>query len=81
VFAILGLRALFFVLAGAMDRYHYLKPAVASILIFVGFKMAGSAWVEVPIGASLGVIVGLLVAGIALSLWLPKDTTEGSLGG
>jgi tellurite resistance protein TerC len=81
VFAILGLRALFFVLAGAMDRYHYLKPAVASILIFVGLKMAGSAWVEVPIGASLGVIVGLLVAGIALSLWLPKDTTEGSLGG
>lgn len=81
VFAILGLRALFFVLAGAMDRYHYLKPAVASILVFVGLKMAGSAWVVVPTGASLGVIVGLLIAGIALSVWLPKDTTEGSLGG
>lgn len=81
VFAILGLRALFFVLAGAMDRYHYLKPAVASILIFVGLKMAGGAWIEVPIGASLGVIIGLLVSGIALSIWLPKDTSEGSLGG
>lgn len=81
VFAILGLRALFFVLAGAMDRYHYLKPAVASILVFVGLKMAGSAWVVVPTGASLGVIVGLLIAGITLSVWLPKDTTEGSLGG
>jgi len=54
---------------------------VAAILIFVGVKMAGSAVVTIPIGASLGVILGLLVSGIALSVWLPKDTTEGSLGG
>ncbi len=81
VFAILGLRALYFVLAGAMDKFRFLKPAVAGILIFVGFKMAASAMVKVPTGASLGVIVGFLVAGIALSVWLPKDTTEGSLGG
>lgn len=81
VFAILGLRALFFVLAGAMDKFRFLKPAVAAILIFVGIKMAASAMVKIPIGASLGVIVGLLVAGISLSIWLPKDTTEGSLGG
>ena len=38
-FAILGLRALYFVLAGALDKFHYLKPAVAGILVFVGAKM------------------------------------------
>jgi tellurite resistance protein TerC len=81
VFAILGLRALYFVLAGAMDKFRFLKPAVASILVFVGFKMAASAMVTVSTMASLGVIVGLLVTGVALSVWLPKDTTEGSLGG
>ena len=54
VFAILGLRALFFVLAGMMDRFAYLKPGVALILVFVGGKMAVSAWLHVPILASLG---------------------------
>lgn len=68
VFAILGLRALFFVLAGAMDRFAYLKPAVAAILVFVGLKMGLSAWVHIPGGASLAVIGGLLLAGVLLSL-------------
>ncbi|HEU5218844.1 MAG TPA: TerC family protein [Gemmatimonadales bacterium] len=68
VFAILGLRALYFVLAGVMDRFEYLKPAVAAILVFVGLKMGLSAWVHVPTGLSLAVIVGLLGAGIAASL-------------
>ena len=48
VFAILGLRALFFVLAGMMDKFVYLKPGVALILVFVGGKMALSAWLHVP---------------------------------
>ena len=68
VFAILGLRALFFVLAGMMDRFAYLKPGVALILVFVGGKMAVSAWLHVPILASLGVILVTLTAAIALSL-------------
>jgi tellurite resistance protein TerC len=68
VFAILGLRALFFVLAGMMDKFVYLKPAVALILVFVGGKMAVSAWLHVPTAASLAVIVLTLVGGVGLSL-------------
>ena len=68
VFAILGLRALFFVLAGAMDRFTYLKPGVALILVFVGGKMALAHWVHIPIYVSLGVIVLILTASIVLSL-------------
>ncbi|HSB54603.1 MAG TPA: TerC family protein [Gemmatimonadales bacterium] len=69
VFAILGLRALFFVVAGAMDRFTYLKPGVALILVFVGCKMALSHWVHLPIGISLAVIVGTLGGAVGLSLW------------
>ena len=69
VFAILGLRALFFVLAGMMDKFVYLKPGVALILVFVGGKMAVSAWLHVPILASLAVIVLTLGASVGLSLW------------
>jgi len=68
VFAVLGLRALFFVLAGMMDRFVYLKPGVALILIFVGLKMSLSHWVHLPIAASLGVIVLTLTGAVVLSL-------------
>ena len=68
VFAILGLRALFFVLAGMMDRFVYLKPGVALILVFVGAKMVASAWLHVPILASLVVIVVTLSGAVGLSL-------------
>ena len=68
VFAILGLRALFFVLAGMMDRFAYLKPGVALILVFVGGKMVLSAWVHVPIAVSLGIILCMLGSAVGLSL-------------
>ena len=68
VFAILGLRALFFVLAGMMDRFVYLKPGVALILIFVGAKMTLSHWLHLPITVSLAVIVLILSASVVLSL-------------
>jgi tellurite resistance protein TerC len=68
VFAILGLRALFFVLAGMMDRFVYLKPGVALILIFVGLKMSLSHWIHLPITASLGVIVLTLTGAVVLSI-------------
>ncbi len=68
VFAILGLRALFFVLAGMMDRFAYLKPGVALILMFVGGKMVASAWIHVPIVVSLVVIVVTLAGAVGLSL-------------
>ena len=68
VFAILGLRALFFVLAGMMDKFAYLKPGVALILVFVGAKMALSAWLHVPILMSLAVILLMLGGAVGLSL-------------
>jgi len=68
VFAVLGLRALFFLLAGALDRFCYLKPAVALILVFVGLKMVLSHWLHVPIGLSLGIVLGALAGAVILSL-------------
>jgi tellurite resistance protein TerC len=68
VFAILGLRALFFVLAGMMDKFVYLKPGVGIILVFVGLKMTLSHWIHLPTLLSLGVIVGTLGGAVVLSL-------------
>jgi tellurite resistance protein TerC len=68
VFAILGLRALFFVLAGMMDKFVYLKPGVALILVFVGLKMTLSPWIHLPTAASLGVVVFTLTTAVLLSL-------------
>jgi tellurite resistance protein TerC len=68
IFAILGLRAMFFVLAGIMDRFAYLRPGVALILVFVGGKMTLTRWVHFPIYISLGVIVFILTASVVLSL-------------
>lgn len=68
VFAILGLRAMFFVLAGVMDRFVYLKPAVAGILVYVGLKMLLNGLVHIPTAVSLAVIVAALTGGIVASL-------------
>jgi tellurite resistance protein TerC len=77
IFAILGLRALFFLLAGVMDTFRYLKAGVALILLFIGLKMALSYWVHLSIGLSLGVIAALLLGAILLSLWKrPKTGTD-----
>jgi tellurite resistance protein TerC len=74
LFAILGLRALFFVLAGAMDKFHYLKPGVALILLFVGAKMIASAWVHPSTGLSLAVIITILAGSVVLSLLKPRTS-------
>lgn len=79
IMAILGLRALYFALAGVMDLFHYLKYGLSVILIFIGTKMVLEAgnefwnpgW-EMPISWSLGAILGILVASVALSLLFPK---------
>jgi tellurite resistance protein TerC len=68
IFAILGLRALFFVLASMLDKFVYLKPGVAFILMFVGVKMTLSAWVHIPTALSLAVILTTLTAAVLLSL-------------
>jgi tellurite resistance protein TerC len=68
VFAILGLRSLYFLLASALDKFHYLKPALAIILSFVGTKMLVSSVYKIPVGVSLGVIAGLLTVAVIASL-------------
>jgi tellurite resistance protein TerC len=75
IFAILGLRALYFLLAGAIESFHMLKYGLALVLIFVGLKMA---WLndlfdgKFPIGISLTIITGIIAASIALSLAFPR---------
>lgn len=60
IFAILGLRSLFFALSGLLDRLHLLHYGLALILIFVAFKMLAAHWIEVPVGLSLAIILGIL---------------------
>lgn len=77
IFAILGLRALFFVLAGAMDKFKYLKPGVALILVFVGIKMVGAYWFHISTGISLAVIITVLTGAVLLSLRQAKQVEGG----
>jgi TerC family integral membrane protein len=73
VFAILGLRALFFLLAGVMDMFRYLKVGLSFVLCFVGIKMVIVAFYKIPIGISLGVVAGILGISILASIFVrPK---------
>jgi tellurite resistance protein TerC len=72
VLAILGLRALYFLLAGVIDRLQFLDEGLAVILVFVGAKMIGEPWVHVSIEVSLAVVGGVLLAALVLSLLIPK---------
>src|SRR3954453_23528147 len=66
-FAILGLRAMYFLLANARERFHYLSHALGGILIFVGIKMTLSHWVHVNTYLSLGIICAMLVLAVVFS--------------
>jgi tellurite resistance protein TerC len=72
VFAILGLRSLYFALAGLMDLFHLLRYGLAVILSFIGVKMMLSHYYELPIGWALGVVVAVLALSIALSVAFPE---------
>ena len=67
-FAILGLRALYFLLADIRERFTYLQQGLAVILVYVGVKMIGSYWYHIPTAISLSVIALVLAASIVLSL-------------
>lgn len=69
VFAILGLRSLYFVLAGAMAYCCYLKYGLAVVLVFIGFKMLIVDWVKIPIGLSLTVVASIIAASVVAS-WM-----------
>jgi tellurite resistance protein TerC len=68
VFAILGLRSMYFVVAAVIRKFRYLRPALAVVLGFVGTKMMLSDVVHVPAAASLGVVVAILAAAVLASL-------------
>jgi len=68
IFAILGLRAMFFLLAGVMDRFRYLKPGLAAVLVFVGAKMMLTDLYKIPITVSLAVVAGILAVAVVASL-------------
>lgn len=74
IFAILGLRSLFFLFAGLLGKFHYLKVGLAAVLVFVGVKMLIVDWFHLPPPVSLGVIAALLGAAIVASL-LRRDNS------
>jgi tellurite resistance protein TerC len=78
IFAILGLRSLFFMLAGVMDRFHHLKTGLAFVLLFVGGKMLASPWFHPSPVVSLAVILGILGVAVAASLLRPREVTVSS---
>ncbi len=75
MFAILGLRAMYFLLAGAVDKFHMLKYGLAIVLVFVGLKMV---WLneafggKFPISWSLGIILSVIALSVVASLAFPK---------
>ena len=74
--AVLGLRALYFVVRGALARLRYLKPGLAAILIFVGLKMLLYKWVELPTGTSLLIIAAILAIALLFSWLKPAPADE-----
>ena len=75
-FAILGLRAMYFLLANAREKFHFLSHALGAVLIFVGIKMAVSHWFHVNTFVALGVIMTILVAAIILSIRRNEAATD-----
>ena len=68
IFAVLGLRSLFFALSGMLDRFRLLHYGLGVILSFVALKMLASRWIHVDVGISLAVILGILAIFIVASL-------------
>ena len=78
-FAILGLRSLYFLLAGLLPRFAYLKLGLAALLLFAGVKILVSEWWKMPVGVSIAIIVGILGVSIAASLWATRRGPRGDV--
>jgi tellurite resistance protein TerC len=78
VFAILGLRALYFLLANVMDKFEYLKLGLSAVLTFIGTKMVIVDFYHIPIGVSLAIVASILTISILVSLWKAR-TPSGEL--
>lgn len=78
IFAIMGLRALYFLLADMADRFHLLKYGLAIVLVFIGGKMLAAPWFHMPIQWSLAIVGGIIASSVLLSLTLSrKKPTDG----
>jgi tellurite resistance protein TerC len=74
VFAIMGLRSMYFLLAGIIDKFHFLKLGLSAVLVFVGVKMLITYFhIELPIVMSLGVVGGILAVSVIASLLFPEE--------
>jgi tellurite resistance protein TerC len=71
VMAILGLRSLYFALAGVMERFHALHYGLAAILVFVGTKMCFADFFKIPTAVALGVVAGILTISVIVSMLRP----------
>jgi tellurite resistance protein TerC len=76
IFAILGLRSLYFALAGVIHRFHYFRYGLAAVLAFVGVKMLISEIYKVPVWAALAVVVACIGIAVAASIWFPPRTAR-----
>ena len=76
VFAVLGLRSMYFVLAGAMELFHYLHYGLAVVLIFIGAKMVASDYYQIPTGIALGIVAGVLLVSVLASLLHPRGQEQ-----
>ena len=74
--AVLGLRALYFLLASVVDKFVYLKLGLSLVLIFIGAKMMLEPFIHIPISASLGVVAAVLISSIVASLRWPRESTS-----
>lgn len=72
VFAVLGLRSMYFVLAGMMEVFHYLHYGLSAILIFMGAKMLASDYYPIPNPVALGVVAGVLLVSVLASVFRPQ---------
>ena len=81
IFAIMGLRALYFLLADMADRFHLLKYGLAVVLMFIGGKMLAAPWFHLPIQWSLGIVAGILLISVAASLALTQGKPSATSAG
>jgi len=75
IFAIMGLRALYFLLADIAERFHLLKYGLAVVLTFIGVKMLIMPWFHMPVGISLSVVISVIGCSIIASLWVTRRKT------
>jgi tellurite resistance protein TerC len=73
LFAILGLRSLYFLLAGIMDSFHYLSHGLSFVLIFIGLKMLLAGFIHIPLGLSLAIVLGTIMISIFASLYRDRN--------